>query len=147
MSTDECAPRIVVHYYRECCIVDRPPYRFQTIGTTIDHHPISDHIAIQATSFESANITQATREQWDYPQQMPSSTFAITWRLYDAVAFGALFVTKQPHSAKDQRRQCQNDYPANRSPRDPNKSTHYFNQQPDRIGRRSKCTCFISPPQ
>ena len=29
--------------------------------------PISDHIAIQVTSFESANITQATREQWDYP--------------------------------------------------------------------------------
>lgn len=58
--------------------------------------PISDHIAIQVTSFESANITQATREQWDYPTANAIIDLRnnLGGNLYDAVAFGALFVTK-----------------------------------------------------
>jgi hypothetical protein len=64
-------------------------------GQPLTITPISDHIAIKVTSFESPTITQDTLSQWAYPtvnaiidlRNNPGGN------LHDAIAFAALFVT------------------------------------------------------
>ena len=64
-------------------------------GQPLTITPISDHIAVKVTSFESPTITQATLSQWAYP----TANAIIDLRdnpggnLHDALAFAALFVT------------------------------------------------------